>query len=224
MRLLLLEDEDTLADLVAAGLGQAGFIVDRSASLAEAAEMAEQFSYDAMVFDRGLPDGDALGLLRSLRRRRDTTPVLLLTARETVEDRIEGLNTGADDYLVKPFALTELVARLRALLRRPAQSISPLLSLGNLVFDPDARVATADGRPVALSPLEASALEILLRKPEKVIRRGQLEHGLYDAGTIIGSNSIEVLMHRLRRKLELAGSDCLIVTVRGLGYLLRPVS
>lgn len=224
MRLLLLEDEDTLAGLVAAGLGQAGFTVDRAASLAEAGEMAELYGYDAMIFDRGLPDGDALGLLRDLRRRKTMTPVLLLTARDAVEDRIEGLNTGADDYLAKPFALSELVARLRALLRRPAQSMSPVLGLGNLVFDPGERTATAEGKPLPLSPLEAHALEILLRRSGRVVRRAQLEHGLYDAGTIIGSNSIEVLMHRLRRKLEQAGCDCRIVTVRGLGYLLQPIS
>lgn len=224
MRLLLLEDEDTLAGLVAAGLGQAGFTVDRAASLAEAGELAEHYDYDAMVFDRGLPDGDALSLVRALRRGKTMTPVLLLTARDTVEDRIEGLNTGADDYLAKPFALNELVARLRALLRRPALSVSPLLGLGNLVFDPGERTATAGGRPLSLSPLESNALELLLRRPGKVARRGQLEHGLYDAGTVIGSNTIEVLMHRLRRKLEQADCDCDIVTVRGLGYLLQPAS
>ncbi|PWR20415.1 response regulator [Zavarzinia aquatilis] len=224
MRLLLLEDEDTLAGLVAAGLGQAGFSVDRAASLAEAGDMAGLYDYDAMIFDRGLPDGDALGLLRDLRRRKCAVPVLVLTARDAVEDRIEGLNTGADDYLAKPFALSELVARLRALLRRPALSVSPLIGLGNLLFDPGERVASADGRPLSLSPLECNALEILLRRSGKVVRRAQLEHGLYDADTIIGSNTIEVLMHRLRRKLELAQCDCMIVTVRGLGYLLQPAS
>lgn len=221
MRLLLLEDEGTLAGLVADGLDRSGFSVDRAATLAEAEDLAAAYAYDAMVLDRGLPDGDAIDFVARLRRSRVTTPILLLTARETIDDRVAGLNAGADDYLVKPFALAELVARLRALLRRPPEALEARLVLGNLDFDPDGRSATVGGRALPLSPLEASALEMLLRRGDKVVRRGQFENGLYDAGTCVNTNTIEVLMHRLRRKLEAAGCDCTIVTVRGLGYLLQ---
>lgn len=223
MRLLLLEDEGALATLVANGLHQAGFSVDRAATLAEAEELTRHFHYDAMVLDRGLPDGDGLSLVRGLRRRQDSTPILVLTARDDLDDRIDGLNTGADDYLVKPFALSEVVARLRALLRRPHSAVDCVLSLGDLAFDPDTRQAEVGGKPLSLSVLEGNALEILLRRAGKVVRRTQMEQSLYDAGTVIGSNSLEVLIHRLRRKLDAAGSTCAIVTVRGLGYLLQPM-
>jgi two-component system response regulator QseB len=212
--MLLVEDDELLGDGVRAGLAQAGFAVDWVRDGREAATALALTSYDAVVLDLGIPGWSGLELLGARRAVGDPTPVLILTARDTVADRVAGLDKGADDYLVKPFDLDELLARLRALVRRSAGRAAPELRDGDLVLDPASRQATLDGAPVELSPRELALLEELLRHPGEVRSRAQLEERLYGWGEEIASNAVEVHVHNLRRKL---GADR-IRTVRGAGY------
>lgn len=216
MRILVVEDDNLLGDGIQAGLRQAGFVVDwvRDGVAARAALEAESFA--AVVLDLGLPRLSGLELLRRLRAARNPIPVLILTARDTVADRIQGLDTGADDYLVKPFDLGELSARLRALLRRAAGSPEPLLRVGAIELDPAGHSVRLDGRTVELSAREFSLLHELMANAGRVLSRRQLEERLYAWGEEVESNAVEVHVHHLRRKL----APELIRTVRGVGYLL----
>lgn len=166
------------------------------------------------VLDLGLPRKDGMSVLASLRRSSNQIPVLVVTARDAVQDRVNGLNTGADDYLLKPFDLDELIARIHALLRRAAGTASPVLSVGNISLDPVGRVVTQGGREVDLSAREFAILEALMRRSDGVMSRAELEEAVYDWDSSIGSNAIEVHLHKLRKKL---GSDA-IRNVRGVGY------
>lgn len=223
MRLLVVEDEDRIAELVRSALARAGFMVDilNSALDADAALMA--MSYDAVILDLGLPDGDGLSVLGKMRSRADTTPVLVLTARDAVEDRVLGLNTGADDYLVKPFAASELVARTKALLRRPGHALGVVLEAGNLVFDTVGREARVEGKPVALPRRELALLEHLLRRLGRVVPKSVLEEKLYGTDEEPESNTIPVHVSHLRKRLIEAKANIEIHTVRGVGYLLAEV-
>lgn len=218
MRILLVEDDPLLGEGLRTGLGAAGFTVDwiGDGPLADAALATER--YAAVVLDWRLPRGDGLGVLRALRARRDVTPVLMLTARDAVEDRIAGLDAGADDYLVKPFALGELAARLRALVRRAAGEASQELRAGPLLLDVAAHRASLDGRPLDLSAREFALLHLLMSQRGRPATRQRLESALYGWGEEVNSNSIEVHIHNLRRKL---GGDA-IKTIRGVGYLINP--
>lgn len=220
MRLLLIEDNGRLATLTAAGLTAAGFSVDVAGGVEEAAAAFAAVSYDVAVLDLGLPDGDGMDLLNDLRRRGDATPVLILTARDGVGDRVNGLNRGADDYLVKPFATEELVARLRVLLRRPGHLLGLTLTQGNISFDTVNRQATVNGAPLELGRRELDALEILLRRAGRVVAKGAIETAVYNFNEEIGSNAVEVLIHRLRKRLQAAGASAAVHTLRGVGYLL----
>jgi DNA-binding response OmpR family regulator len=220
LRLLTIEDERELAELTAGALGRAGFAVDIAGSLAEAEEAVAVMSYDAIILDLGLGDGDGLSLLRSLRGRGVSVPVLILTARDGLEDRVTGLDSGADDYVLKPFHMPELISRVRALLRRPNAALGVRLEIGNLVFETAHRQVTVGGRIVPLSTRELALLEILLRRAERVVTREAIEQGLYSFEAELGSNALEVLVHRLRRKLQDAGATLQIHTLRGVGYLL----
>ena len=220
MRLLLVEDEGELAALIAAALRQAGFAVDAFDTRADAAAALDGTRYDLVLLDIGLPDGSGLELLRDLRRRRDGAPVLILTARDGVQDRVAGLDAGADDYLVKPFHLDELQARVRALLRRPGGALGLVLRVGNLAFDTVARTVEVAGTPVPLTRRELALLEVLMRRAGAVIVREVLADALYGFGEPVGPNAVEVLVHRLRRKLNDAGAGPRIATLRGVGYLL----
>lgn len=220
MRILLLEDNDRLRTLTAAALHAANYAVDAAALLSEAEDMLGAAKYDCIVLDLGLPDGDGMELLDALRRRGQATPVLLLTARDDSESVVRGLNEGADDYLRKPFNMDELIARVRALLRRPGGALQSQLQDGNIVLDAGGRVAIVDGRPTDLSRREVGALEMLMRLPGRVVEKASLEAALYSYDEDVSANAIEVLIHRLRRKLEAAGADREIVTLRGIGYLL----
>ena len=216
MRLLLVEDDRLLGDGIRAGLMQAGFAVDwvqdgRAGELALAGE-----PYDAVVLDLGLPKRSGMEVLKGLRAARNAVPVLILTARDAVPERIAGLDAGADDYLVKPFDLGELQARLRALLRRGKSEGDPLLRHGDLTLDPAARSVSWRDSPVELSAREFAVLHALLLNAGRVLSKSQLEEKLYGWGEEIESNAVEVFVHHLRRKL----APELIRTVRGVGYMI----
>lgn len=217
MRILVVEDDALLGDAIQAGMRQAGFAVDWVRDGMQADQALATAPYDAVVLDIGLPRMSGLEVLRQLRSRKETTPVLLLTARDTVEDRIQGLDSGADDYLVKPFDMGELSARLRALLRRAGGSTAPQLKKGEVTLDPAAHTVTCKGAPVALSATEFALLHALMQSAGKVLSRAQLEEKLYAWGEEVESNAIEVHIHHLRRKLY----PELIETIRGVGYLVR---
>lgn len=217
VRILLVEDDHLLGDGIRVGLAQAGFAVDwvedgRAADLALGAE-----DFALVVLDLVLPKLSGIELLRRLRARKDPIPVLILTARDTVADRVAGLDTGADDYLVKPFDLDELTARVRALLRRGATKGDSVWRLSDLALDPSACTVTVGGRRVDLAPREYALLQELLRNVGRVLSREQLEQSLYGWQQEIDSNAVEVHIHHLRRKL----GNNLICTVRGAGYLIE---
>jgi DNA-binding response OmpR family regulator len=221
MRLLIIEDERRIADLVAKALVQVGFVVDTVGTAADAEAALLTTGYDAAVLDLGLPDGDGLRLLADLRHRPGRPPVLVLTARDAVEDRVAGLDAGADDYLVKPFAMVELVARVKALLRRPGGAMGVRLEAGNLAFDTVGRDAEVAGQVVPLARQEMAILEHLMRRLGRVVPKAVLEEKLYGMGDELESNAIPVHVHHLRRKLIEANADCVIHTVRGVGYFLE---
>ncbi len=216
MRLLLVEDDPMVGEAVREGLRLEGYAVDwvRDGKAAEAALAANAFAL--VLLDLGLPRKDGIEVLRGLRSRRDATPVLILTARDTVKQRIEGLDAGADDYLVKPFDLDELSARVRALLRRASGRAAPVIEHGRVSVDPAAREVRVDGAPVALSAREYALVEALTERPGIVLSRAQLEERLYGWGEEVSSNAIEVHIHNLRRKL----GDDVIRNVRGVGYMI----
>lgn len=220
MKVLVIEDNPRLAEYVSIGLGKAGFTVDIAATAADGDEATAVGDYEAVILDLGLPDRDGMNLLAEMRRRGDTTIVLILTARDAVDDRVNGLTSGADDYLVKPFAMAELAARLRALERRRTPALELVLSRGNVRFDPNSREARVAGRPVALPRRETDALEYLLRRAGRVVPRAALEEALYPMGEELASNAVDVLIHRLRKRLQEAEADVSIVTMRGVGYML----
>ena len=215
MRLLLVEDDRMIGESVQKGLRLEGFSVDwaqdgRSAELALEAER-----YDCVLLDLGLPRKDGLELLHDLRARRDTVPVVVITARDAVPERIKGLDAGADDYLVKPFDLDELAARVRAVVRRRDGRAEPVIEHMGLVLRPATHEATFEGRPLMLSQREFAVLEALLTRPGAILSRAQLEERIYGWGEEVESNAVEVFVHGLRRKL---GAD-FIRTVRGAGYM-----
>jgi two-component system OmpR family response regulator/two-component system response regulator QseB len=214
MRLLLVEDDRMIGDSLRAALRLEGHAVDwvRDATAAQATLASERF--DLVLLDLGLPQGDGLDVLRGLRARADSTPVIVLTARDGVGDRVAGLDAGADDYLVKPFELDELNARIRAVLRRHSGRAQPVLSHGGVTLDPATRQVTKDGQPVLLSAREFAVLEALMARPGALLSRAQLEDRLYGWGEEIESNAVSVYIHQLRRKL---GAD-FIRNVRGVGY------
>ena len=221
MRILIVEDDATLGDGLLEGLRQAGFAADwvRDGAAADRALAGESFA--AVVLDLSLPRVDGRELLRRLRARGDRTPVLVLTSRDGVGDRIAGLDAGADDYVIKPVALGELAARLRALLRRGAGEAAPVLRVGELAIDPSAHRVSWRGEDVELGPREYAVLEALARAAGQVLSREQLEERLYEWDRALASNAIEVHVHHLRRKL----APELIRTVRGVGYLMpRPAT
>ena len=214
MRILLIEDDAMIGKALLSGPADAGFAVDwvtdgRAAELALANDV-----YDLAVLDLGLPKKDGMAILASMRSMGNAMPVLIASARDAVRDRIAGLEAGADDYVLKPFDFDELVARVRALLRRNAGSGSPLLKFGSLMLDPLRKLVTQGDATVDLSAKEFAVLEALMRRPGAVLSRAQLEESVYGWGDEVGSNAIEVHLHHLRRKLGAA----VIKNVRGVGY------
>jgi len=220
MRLLLVEDNERFAALLKRGLSAAGFVVDVLATADDAAAALRSSRFEIVVLDLGLPDADGLEVLTEMRRRGDPTPVLILTARGGLKDRVTGLQSGADDYLVKPFALEELIARLQALLRRPGSLLGVALKLGNVTLDTVARQLFVGDQPIFFSPREIAVLEHLLRRSGRVVAKTFLEDNLYGLSQEVGSNAVEVYVHRLRRHLAEVGASVQIHTLRGVGYLI----
>ena len=223
MRLLIVEDDLELAAAIRSGLQRRQLSSDHAASLGDADGMLKSMAYAAVVLDLGLSDGDGLDLLRALRTRKEPLPILILTARGDIADRLRGLDAGGDDYLVKPFDMDELAARLRALLRRGNLQENGL-TLGNLRFAVASRELTVDGSSVGLSAREAQMMELLLRRPERVVTKRFVEDQLFGMDGEFGSNAVEVYVHRLRRKLEAGRASVKIETIRGVGYIVRALS
>ncbi len=217
MRVLLVEDDRLLGEGIYAGVQHSGYAVDwvKDGEMAETAIATEP--YDLVILDLGLPKKPGLDVLESLRARGDDTPVLILTARDTIDDRVAGLDKGADDYLVKPFDLDELLARLRALARRRSGRASPVLTHGDIVLDPAAHRVEQAGQGVELSPREFAVLQTLLENAGRVLSRSRLEESLYSWKNDIESNAVEVHIHHLRKKL----GKGLIRTIRGVGYMVE---
>jgi DNA-binding response OmpR family regulator len=220
MRLLVIEDEARIAELVQSSLTRAGFVVDAVATAADAHEALSLVAYDAAILDLGLPDGNGLTLLARTRRAGNKLPVLVLTARDAVEDRVIGLDTGADDYLIKPFAMAELIARTKALLRRPGHALGATLEAGNIAFDTIGRDVRIGATVLQLARQELAVLEHLMRRLGRVVPKTVLEEKLYGMDDEPESNAIPVHVHHLRRKLAEAGATPEVHTVRGIGYLL----
>lgn len=218
MRILIVEDDALLADSLVTSLKQTGYVVDSAKNGEEADYILSRQDYDLTVLDLGLPKMDGFQVLKRLRERKPLAPVLILTARDALEDRVKGLDLGADDYMTKPFDLPELEARIRALLRRSSWGGNELIHFGGLSFDAAGRRVYSGDRALVLSAREMGIFELLLMRSGKVVSKEQLLESLYGWEGEIGDNAIEVYIHRLRKKLE--GCGVTIATVRGLGYLL----
>ena len=218
MRILVVEDEPSIANFVCQGLTEAGHAVDQAWNGREGLDYALAADYDVLVLDIMLPQMDGLSLLQELRYRGNKTPTLMLTARDTVEDRVAGLDTGADDYLVKPFAFPELLARVRALLRRPPLQTGTILQVGDLEMDTARREVKRNGRFIELSPREYAVLEYLMRHPNQVLTRTQIGEHVWNFDFYNESNVVDVYIGYLRRKIDKREEIALLHTVRGVGY------
>lgn len=222
MRILLVEDDDTLRESAAAYLKASGFAVDPAATGKMARELAAVSPYDAVILDIRLPDDDGFALCTTFRARTPAPRILMATARDAVDDRIAGLNLGADDYLVKPYALGELVARLRALLRRPSVDAGVVLQVADLTLDPGTREARRGTRRIELTTKEFSVLEVLMRASGRVLTRTHISEKAWDDNYDPLSNVIDVYVARLRRKIDQDGELPLLETIRGAGYRIAP--
>ncbi len=222
MRILVVEDESALAASLAKGLRQAAHAVDLAPTLAEARVRMAMEQYDGVLLDLGLPDGSGLALAREIRSRGDRVPILVLTARDSVSDRVAGLDAGADDYVVKPFALEEVLARLRALERRAPDFRATVITVADLQVDPSTRSAIRAGTPIPLTTTEYALLEFLARHAGSVLGRAEISAHVWDENYDPLSNVIDVYVARLRKKVDLPGLPVLLHTVRGAGYTLDP--
>ena len=220
MKILVVEDEERVAHFIQKGLKEEGHAVDVSHDGEDGGFLAEVNDYDLILLDVMLPKKNGIAVCREIRDRGITTPVLMLTARDSVEDRVRGLDAGADDYLVKPFAFEELLARVRALLRRQSDSKTPTLQMANLELDPITRMVTRDGKPIRLTTKEYALLEYLLRNPNKVLSRTLIGEHVWDMNFDPESNVIDVYISHLRNKIDKGHDIPLLHTMRGQGYIL----
>jgi len=220
MRLLVLEGNTDCAQFLIKSFDQAGFAADVVATAECVHTALSAIHYGAIVLDLGLPDGDGLSILREIREREDPTPVIVLSERTDVHDRIAGLRSGADDYIVKPVEFDELVARLEAVLRRPGQVVGRSLSIGNLVLDSHGRQAFIDGKPQILSAREIAVLEVLMQRSGRIVPKKAVVELVFGPSSNLASNAVVVYIHRLRKCLAEAGANVIIHNKRGVGYLI----
>lgn len=220
MRVLVVEDEPEVAEFLSRVLRDATWATDVVGTVAAAREQMAVVTYDLAVIDVGLPDGDGFTLCRAVRAAGNHTPILLLTARNAVSDRVRGLDAGADDYLAKPFAVSELLARLRALSRRPTAAVAAVLRCDTLTLDPALRAAERAGEPLALTAREFALLEFLMRNAGRACSRARILEAVWDDNFDPVANAIDVLVGRLRRKVDLPGHRPLVRTIRGMGYMI----
>ncbi len=221
MRLLVVEDEKKVARFVKKGLEEEGYAVDVAPDGEEGLGMALDGVHDLIILDIHLPRMDGLGVLQELRKKKVTTPVLLLTVRAAIEDKVLGLDAGADDYLTKPFAFQELLARVRALLRRRADAEAPVLQVGDLTLDPAQRLASRGGEKIDLTPKEFALLAYFMRNPGRVLTRTMISEHVWDYDFDTMTNVIDVYVNYLRKKIDAGREPKLIHTVRGAGYVLK---
>lgn len=222
MRVLLIEDDDAMAEALVDALSRRGLSVDRARASEEAEAYLGAIDYAAVLLDLGLPDEDGIALLARMRARGDARPVMVLTARGSIDARIRGLNEGADEYMVKPFDVNELHARLLAITRRSGDYVGNSVRCGALEFFIQTRVAYIGARPLALSVRETQLLELLMRRAGKVVPKRVAEDQLFGMDGDLGSNAVEVYVHRLRKRLDDAETGARIETVRGVGYMIVP--
>jgi two-component system, OmpR family, response regulator len=222
MKGLLVEDDVTIAEFILRGLKEAGFTVDHAADGESGLRLATSGQYDVAIIDRMLPKLDGLALIHEIRRRKVATPVLILSARHTVDDRVTGLEAGGDDYLIKPFAFTELLARVQALIRRASSTpASTILTVGELTLDLRTRTATRGGQEIDLRPREFALLEFLMRNAGRVVSKTMILSHVWDYNFDPRTNVVDVLVHRLREKIDRGFDRKMIHTVRGIGYVIR---
>ncbi|MFD3316848.1 response regulator transcription factor [Alteromonas macleodii] len=220
-RVLLVEDHERLAKLIEKQLSNSGIAVDVFERIDLAWLAIQQMGYQVIVLDRGLPDGDGLTLLKRIRTADINIPCLILTARDALHDRIEGLDTGADDYLTKPFAMDELVARVKALLRRPAESVALQPYFGDIQIKPEEGVLCCNEECITLAPAEMQIMLLLIRKKGEIVRRNLLESAGWGLSEAVTPNALDVVLHRLRKKMSAINSELEIVNMRSLGYALK---
>ena len=221
MRLLVIEDEQKVASFIRQGLEEEGYAVDHAGDGASGLQIALQGLHDVIVLDVMLPKLDGLSVLQQLRQANVATPVLLLTVRATIEDKVLGLDAGADDYLTKPFAFEEFVARVRALLRRRAETAPPVLQVADLALDPARRVVSRAGRKIDLTPREFALLDYFMRNPDRVLSRTMIANRVWDYSFDATTNVIDVYVNYLRRKIDTGHDTRLLHTVRGVGYVMK---
>ncbi|MDE0204659.1 MAG: response regulator transcription factor [Candidatus Tectomicrobia bacterium] len=221
MRLLVIEDEQKVANFIRQGLEEEGYAVDHAADGASGLRIALEGLHDVIVLDVMLPKLDGLSVLQQLRQANVATPVLLLTVRATIEDKVLGLDAGADDYLTKPFAFEEFVARVRALLRRRAETAPPVLQVADLALDPARRVVSRAGRKIDLTPREFALLDYFMRNPDRVLTRTMIANRVWDYSFDAATNVIDVYVNYLRRKIDTGHDSKLLHTVRGVGYVMK---
>ena len=221
MRLLVIEDEQKVANFIKQGLEEEGYAVDHAADGASGLQMALAGLHDVIVLDVLLPRLDGLGVLQQLRQENVTTPVLLLTVRATIEDKVLGLDAGADDYLTKPFAFEEFVARVRALLRRRAETAPPILQVADLALDPARRVVSRGDQKIDLTPREFALLDYFMRNPGRVLTRTMIANRVWAYTFDAATNVIDVYVNYLRKKIDSGHDNKLLHTVRGVGYVLK---
>ena len=221
MRLLVIEDEQKVANFIKQGLEEEGYAVDHAADGASGLQMALEGLHDVIVLDVMLPKLDGLSVLQQLRQETITTPVLLLTVRATIEDKVLGLDAGADDYLTKPFAFEEFVARVRALLRRRAETAPPILQVADLALDPARRVVSRGDQKIDLTPREFTLLDYFMRNPGRVLTRTMIANRVWDYTFDSTTNVIDVYVNYLRKKIDTGHDTKLLHTVRGVGYVMK---